>query len=92
MKDGVVYTDSVKTAGKTADVKVEKVLAANSDEDIELYMRSQVLTEREGSTLQPLKRYLSKLREVRLACSLRRMARSSFPLKLSNKERIYLSD
>ena len=34
MKDGVVYTDSVKTAGKTTDVKVEKVLAANSDEDI----------------------------------------------------------
>ena len=61
MKDGVVYTDSVKTAGKTADAKVEKVLAANSDEDIELYMRSQVLMEREGSTLQPLKRYLSNL-------------------------------
>ena len=37
IKDGVVYSDSVKTTGETESVKVEKVLAADSDEDIEIY-------------------------------------------------------
>lgn len=37
VKDGAVYTDSVKTAGKTESVKVEKILSADSDEDIEIY-------------------------------------------------------
>ncbi len=37
IKDGVVYTDSVKTSGKTDSVKIEKVLSAVCDEDIEIY-------------------------------------------------------
>ena len=37
IKDGKTYTDRVVTSGKTENVKVEKVLAAESDEDIEIY-------------------------------------------------------
>ena len=37
VKDGKVYTDSVKTSGKTEGFKIEKVLSAESDEDIEIY-------------------------------------------------------
>jgi hypothetical protein len=37
IKDGVVYTDSVKTSGKIDGVKIEKVLSAVCDEDIEIY-------------------------------------------------------
>ena len=37
IKNGVIYTDTVETSGKTAMVKIEKVLSAESDEDIEIY-------------------------------------------------------
>lgn len=37
VKDGNVYTDSVKTSGETEGVKIEKVLSAERDEDIEIY-------------------------------------------------------
>ena len=37
IKDGVVYSDSVKTTGETESLAVEKVLYADGDEDIEIY-------------------------------------------------------
>ena len=37
VKDGTVYRDVVETAGKTAGVKIEKVLAAKCEDDVEIY-------------------------------------------------------
>ena len=37
IKDGVVYSDSVKTTGETESLAVKKILYADGDEDIEIY-------------------------------------------------------